>query len=97
MPITAANAKNNLTVLTKSLERGASSLQTKSKWLQQHRSNDPIQQMQTDAIVELCEAVRQIQQAMSTLPIIIPDVEAVRNAAANTTAKTTQFVAYQRP
>lgn len=96
-PITTINAKTSLAALTNSLERGASSLQIKSTWLRQHRSADPIQQMQTDAIVELCDAVRQLQQAVSTLPLIIPDVDAVRNAAANTTAKTTPVVAYKRP
>ena len=94
-PITAVDGKNNLAALTKALERGTSSLQTKSTWLRAHRSSDPIQQMQTDAIVELCDVVRQLQQAMSTLPLIIPDVGAVRDAAAKTTATT--YTAYKRP
>ncbi len=99
MPINTT-AKNSLAVLTQSLERGASSLQIKANWLRQHRSNDPIQQMQTDAIIDLCEAVRQLQQAVSTLPLVIPDVEAVRNAAAaaaSSTLKTTPITGFHRP
>ena len=83
--------------LTQALERGTSSLQVKSTWLRQHRSADPIQQMQTDTIIELCDAVRQLQQAVSALPIILPDVQGARDAAANTLAKTTPVVAYKRP
>jgi len=82
MPVVNASvAKVNLATSVQALERASTTLQTKANWLRQHRSPDAVQQMQTEAILDLCEAVRQIQQAMSGLPILIPDVSAVRDAA----------------
>ena len=44
------------------------SLEATVRWLQAHRSPDPIQQRQTDAIVELHAFVKQIRQALSFVP-----------------------------
>jgi hypothetical protein len=59
----------------------AMSLKHKIEWLRQHRVADPVQQMQSDAIVELYEAVRQIQEAIWPMLALIPDVSAAREAA----------------
>jgi hypothetical protein len=97
-PFNALTAQNTLAASVQSLERVSTTIQFKANWLKQHRSNDAIQQMQTDAIIDLADAVRQIQQAMSALPIVIPDVSAVRAAAASTTAKlTTPVTVFKRP
>jgi hypothetical protein len=88
-PVNVLTARQSMALSVQTLERSSTSLQYKANWLRQHRSTDPIQQMQTDAIVDLCDAVRQIQQALSALPIIIPDVGAVREAASNTVTSTT--------
>lgn len=90
-PLTATTAKASLTTSVQSLERAAQTLQMKAGWLRQHRSADSLQQMQTDAILDLCDAVRQIQQAMSGLPLLLPDVSAVREAAGKTTATVTSL------
>jgi hypothetical protein len=58
-----------------------SSLSSKIRWLRQNRSTDQMQQMQSDAIVELYDAVRQIQEAIWPMLLLIPDVGAVRDAA----------------
>jgi hypothetical protein len=84
-PVTGLNQKN-----VEALTRAASkltnpSLSSKIRWLQNHKSNDPLQQMQTDAIVDLFEAVKQIQEAIWPMLATIPDVGAVRDAAAQTT------------
>jgi hypothetical protein len=57
------------------------SLSLKIGWLQSHKSDDPLQQMQTDAIVDLYAAVRQIQENIWPLLALIPDVSAVKDAA----------------
>lgn len=90
-PITAVTAQANLAASIQAMQRAAMTLKLKATWLRQHRSTDPIQQMQTDAIIDLCDAVREIQQAMSGMPNLFPDVDAVREAAAKTTVKSTSF------
>ena len=50
--------------------------------LKRNRSSDPIQQLQTEAIIELYEAVKQIQEAIWPILLIIPDgIDAARKAA----------------
>ena len=50
--------------------------------LKRNRSNDPIQQLQTEAIIELYDAVKQIQEAIWPILLVIPDgVDAARQAA----------------
>jgi hypothetical protein len=58
-----------------------STLAFKVQSLRQSRSTDPIQQMQSEAIVELYDAVRQIQEAIWPILLVIPDTGAVRQAA----------------
>ena len=97
-PVTARATQDALTASMRGLERVITTIQFKANWLRQHHSNDPIQQMQTDAIIDLCDAVRQLQQAMSALPIPLPPVSAVRAAAATTTVTSTTAVsAFKRP
>lgn len=57
------------------------SLRSKIAELKRSRSPDHIQQLQTDAIVDLYDAVRQIQEAIWPMITLIPDVEAAREAA----------------
>jgi hypothetical protein len=80
-PIGPTAAKANMTIAFQALERSTTGLQFKARWLKAHRSNDPIQQMQTDAIIDLAEAVKQIQEALWPMSLLIPDVDAVREAA----------------
>jgi len=80
-PISARVAQDKLVASVKTLEQANTSIQFKANWLKQRRSSDAIQQMQTDAIIDLAEAVRQIQLAMSALPLMLPDVSGARAAA----------------
>ena len=57
------------------------SLSGKIAELRRSRSDDRIQQLQSEAIVELYDAVRQIQLAIWPMLAVIPDVSAVRDAA----------------
>ena len=78
--LTVQDAQATLSMASERLH--AMSLRHKIEWLRQHRATDPVQQMQSDAIVELYEAVRQIQEAIWPMLAVIPDVGAVRDAAA---------------
>src|SRR5436189_3485 len=50
--------------------------------LKRSRSSDPVQQLQTEAIIELYDAVKQIQEAIWPILLVIPDgIEAARKAA----------------
>lgn len=81
-----------------SLAKITTTLGFKLQWLKQHRSNDPVQQMQTDAILDLADAVRQIQDALYPLPgLLIPDVSAARAAAGHTTTTVGTIGALRRP
>ena len=69
----------------------ASSLSLKIQQLRQSRSTDPLQQLQSQAIVELYDAVKQIQEAIWPLLLTIPDTSGARDAAqshSGTTAST---------
>jgi hypothetical protein len=65
------------------------SLATKVAQLRQTRSPDPVQELQSQVIVGLYDAVRQIQEAIWPILATIPDVSAVRDAAAQTTVQQT--------
>lgn len=58
------------------------SLGSKIQQLRSSRSPDRLQQLQTEAIVELYDVVKQIQESLTPLIGLIPDVGAVREAAA---------------
>ena len=62
------------------------SLSGKIAELRRSRSDDRVQQLQTEAIVELYDAVRQIQLAIWPMLAVIPDVGAVRDAAGKVSA-----------
>jgi hypothetical protein len=59
------------------------SLSGKIAELRQSRSTDRIQQLQSEAIVELYDAVRQIQLAIWPMLAVIPDVSGARDAASS--------------
>ena len=84
-PLTGVNQKNVQMLARAAAKLNDPTLSSKIRWLQGHTSNDPLQQMQTDAIVDLSEAVKQIQEAIWPMLATIPDVSAVRDAAAQTT------------
>jgi hypothetical protein len=63
----------------------ASTLALKIQQLRQSRSTDPIQQLQSQAIVELYDAVKQIQEAIWPMLLAIPDTSGAREAAQRTT------------
>ena len=87
MPALTGLNQKNVQVLARAAEKlNNPTLSSKIRWLQSHKSNDPLQQMQTDAIVDLYEAVKQIQLAIWPMLALIPDVGAVRDAAAQATA-----------
>lgn len=83
MPIPSQlTAQETLQSYARALEKlNATSLSFKIRKLRQTRSDDPVQQMQTDAIVELYDAVREIQEALWPMLITIPDVSGARDAA----------------
>ncbi|WP_158742419.1 hypothetical protein [Acidisphaera sp. L21] len=56
-------------------------LSTTIRQLGSSRSADPVQQMQTDAIIALYDAVKTIQDALWPMLLLLPDVEAARDAA----------------
>jgi hypothetical protein len=82
------------TQIVHALTRGSTklvepSLATKVAQLRQTRSTDPVQELQSQVIVGLYDAVRQIQEAVWPILATIPDVSAVRDAAAKTTVQPT--------
>lgn len=77
------------------LSRAASVISTatldqKIIWLRHHRPEDLLQRMQSEAIVELYDVVKQIQRAMATMPVIpgASGVQAARDAAARAAGDT---------
>jgi hypothetical protein len=54
--------------------------------LRQSRSTDRLQQLQSQAIVELYDVVKQIQEAIWPMLLTIPDVSGAREAAQHTVA-----------
>ena len=80
-PTTQLNAQTMATQLT----QAASTLRALSsniRFLQANRSADKLQQVQSEAIVQLYDAVKQIQEALWPLPsLLIPDVQAAKDAA----------------
>ena len=64
----------------------ASTLSLKIQQLRQSRSTDPLQQLQSQAIVELYDAVKQIQEAIWPMLLVIPDTSGARDAAQHTVA-----------
>lgn len=63
------------------------SLATKVAQLRQTRSTDAVQELQSQVIVGLYDAVRQLQEAIWPILSTLPDVSAVRDAAAQTTVQ----------
>ena len=84
--ITRAQMAHNLTRVSAKLAEP--SLTTKVAQLRQSQSNDPLQQLQSQTIVDLYDAVRQIQEAIWPLLSTIPDVSAARDAAAASSSST---------
>ena len=59
------------------------SLESRIHYLKNHPSPDPLQRMQSQAIIELYEVVKQLQMAVAGIvPLPLPNVSAVREAAA---------------
>ena len=79
MPITINEMVTKLDVASTQLN--GLSLSGKIAELRRSRSDDRIQQLQSEAIVELYDAVRQIQLAIWPMLAVIPDVSGVRDAA----------------
>jgi hypothetical protein len=59
------------------------SLQSKVLKLRQRQSKDPIQQLQSDIISDLYDAVRELQVMMDPLLLQLPDVQDVRDSFGN--------------
>ena len=74
------------------------SLESRIQWLKSHPSPDAVQQMQSAAIIELYEVVKQIQLAMAgTAPLLLPNVSAVREAAAKAAEGSLKSSALRKP
>ena len=89
MPLSISEVSTQATVRALSIaaeKLNSLSLKGKVNWLRQHRSDDPLQQMQSDAIAELYDAVRQIQEAIWPMLLVIPDTSGAREAAAGGSA-----------
>jgi hypothetical protein len=80
MPISINEMVSNLSFAEARLK--GMSLAGKVNQLRQSRSPDKIQQLQTDVIVELYDAVKQLQEAVWPMLLVIPDTGAARDAAA---------------
>ena len=65
----------------------ALSLSGKIRRLNQSPSSDPIQQLQTEAIIELYEAVTRLQEAVWPMLLTIPDTSGAREAAEQNAGK----------
>jgi hypothetical protein len=89
MPVTIKEMVVKLDVASNRLN--GLSLSGKIMELKRTRSADPVQQLQTDAIVELYDAVKQIQEAIWPMLAVIPDVSAVRDAAQGGTTSSTMM------
>jgi hypothetical protein len=70
-------------------------LEQKIIWLRHHRPEDQLQRMQSEAIVELYDVVKQIQRAMSTMPVIpgASAAQAAREAAARAASEKASAIA----
>lgn len=86
-PIGKTEALTKMSQLSTKLN--SMSLPGKIAELKVSRSPDRIQQLQTEAIVELYEAVKQLQEAVWPMLNVIPDgVDAVRQAASQNSSST---------
>jgi hypothetical protein len=81
MPTTTLSAAEVRNSLARVEARLTTSLSGKIQQLRQNRSTDKVQQLQTEAIIDLYEAVKQLQEAVWPLSLLIPDVGSVRDAA----------------
>ncbi len=85
-PNAGSAALQILQASSKSVDAIYHSLQFKIQWLRQSKSSDAVQQLQTDAIIDLYEAVGELAELLDpTSPLwsaIIPDTSAARDAAA---------------
>jgi hypothetical protein len=79
MPISISELVVKLDVASNQLN--GLSLSGKVAELRRSRSDDRIQQLQSEAIVEIYDAVRQIQLAIWPMLAVIPDVSGARDAA----------------
>ena len=91
MPVQSRfTAQEALQALSLAAEKlNAVSLKHKVQWLRQHRSDDPLDQMQSDTIADQYDAGRQIQEAIWPLLLLIPDPSGARDAASQAGAGTT--------
>jgi len=87
MPISINEMVTNLSYAEARLK--GMSLSGKVNQLRQSRSPDKVQQLQTEVIVELYDAVKQLQEAVWPMLLVIPDTGAVRDAAAGATVQNT--------
>ncbi len=77
-----AQAAANLESFKKAVPPLAGSkLSFKIKQLRLTQSHDQLQQLQTEAIVELYDVVKQIQEALWPILVTIPDTSGARQAA----------------
>ena len=90
MPISINEMVTKLDVASTKLN--GLSLSGKIAELRRSRSDDRIQQLQSEAIVELYDAVRQIQLAIWPMLAVIPDVGAVKDAAAKAGATSSSML-----
>lgn len=90
LPITAHETVATLTQAAARLN--TATLGQKIRQLRQSRSTDAIQQLQSEAIVELYEAVRHIQEAIWPMLLLIPGIGGVRDAAQGQSSATTSPV-----
>ena len=86
MPISISEMVVKLDVASNQLN--SLSLSGKVAELRRSRSDDRIQQLQSEAIVELYDAVRQIQLAIWPMLAVIPDVSGARDAASSSMTST---------
>lgn len=82
IPITSSIAELHSNLVRVEARLNSPSLSAKVRQLRSGRSADPVQQLQTDVIVELFDAVRELQLAVWPMLALIPDTGAVRDAAA---------------
>jgi len=86
-PLSTAQMLQELTRASTKLSEP--SLANKVTQLRHTRSTDSVQELQSQVIVALYDAVREIQEAIWPILATIPDVSAIRDAAAQTTVHQT--------
>jgi hypothetical protein len=82
-PLSQANLRATIQAAIARAPKRNLSLHGKVLKLRQTKSNDPVQQLQSDIISDLYDAVRELQVMLNPLLLQLPDVQDIRDGFGN--------------